>query len=425
MIFPLSLEEVSMNIARLTGGVIVLVLVATSVVNAQEWTQWRGPGRDGLVVSKYAPATWPASLKQTWRVEIGEGYSSPVVADGKVFVHGRRDPEEIVAAVNLSDGKLLWQQKYQAEFKKNQYAVEMAKGPNATPLVVGNRLFTLGVTGVVNAWDTATGKLLWTRDFSKSIDTSKMFCGTAASPLIVNGRVIVQIGSDIHGGQVLAVNPATGATEWEWRGLGPGYASPVVIELGGNQQIVTMTEGSIVSLDGKTGKELWSVPFPDEWHENIATPLWTGTHLVVSGTRQGTHGYTLAQTGGKWQATESWKNPDIAMYMSSPVFGDGLIYGHSSKRKGQFFAIDAKTGATRWVTEGREGEHASLLLTPQHVIFLTNGADLIVAKRGTPAFTVERRYEVAQGSTFASPVILGTNILVRDATGLMLLTFGQ
>ncbi|HEU4931276.1 MAG TPA: PQQ-binding-like beta-propeller repeat protein [Pyrinomonadaceae bacterium] len=414
-----------MDKARLISGIVVLLFVVTSSAKAQDWTQWRGPARDGSVVSKYAPATWPPSLKQTWRVEIGEGYSSPVVAGGKVFVHGRRDPEEIVASINLADGKLLWQQKYQAEFKKNQYAVEMAKGPNATPLVVGNRLFTLGVTGVLTAWDTATGKQLWTRDFSKSIDTSKLFCGTAASPLIVNGRLVVQIGSDIHGGQVHALNPATGATEWEWRGLGPGYASPVVIEVAGSQQIVTMTEGSIVSLDGKTGKELWSAPFPDEWHENSATPLWTGAQLIVSGTRQGTHAYTLAQTAGKWQATEIWKNPDIAMYMSSPVFGDGLVYGHSSKRKGQFFAIDAKTGAVRWTTEGREGEHASLLLTPQHVIFLTNGADLIVAKRGTPGFTVERRYEVAQASTFANPVILGTNILVRDATALMLLTFGQ
>lgn len=414
-----------MNKARLVTGLLPIIFVTAITARAQDWTQWRGPARDGSVVSKYAPATWPEELKQTWRVEIGEGYSSPVVAGGKVFVHGRKDPEEIVASISLADGKVLWQQKYQAEFKKNQYAVEMAKGPNSTPLVVGNRLFTLGVTGILNAWDTATGKLLWTKDFSKQIDTSKLFCGTAASPLLVNGRLVVQIGSDIYGGQVLALNPATGATEWEWRGLGPGYASPVLIDVGGSQQIVAMTEGSIVGLEGKTGKELWSVPFPDEWHENIATPLWTGTQLVVSGTRQGTHAYTLTQSEGKWQATESWKNPDIAMYMSSPVYGDGLIYGHSSKRKGQFFAIDAKTGAVRWATEGREGEHASLLLTPQHLVILTNGADLIIAKRGTPAFAVERRYEVAQGSTFASPVILGTNVLVRDTTGLVLLAFGK
>lgn len=402
--------------------VLLTVLVSASGASGQEWTQWRGPGRDGFVSEKNAPSAWPEKLERAWRVEIGEGYSSPVVAGGRAFVHGRRDPEEIVVAVNLADGKVIWEQKYQAAFKKNQYAVEMAKGPNSTPLVIGNRLFTLGVTGMLNAWDTASGKLLWTRDFSPSIDTSKLFCGTAASPLSVNGRVVVQVGSDIHGGKILGLDPASGATQWEWTGLGPGYASPVVIEVAKQPQIVTLTEGSIIGIDAKNGKELWSALFPDEWHENISTPLWTGTHLVVSGTRQGTHAYTLAQQNGKWQATETWKNPDVAMYMSSPVFGDGLIYAHSSKKKGQFVALDAKTGAVRWSTEGREGEHASLLLTPRHVVFLTNGADLIVAKRDTPAFTVERRYEVAEKSTWSMPVLLGSNILVRDATGLMLLT---
>jgi outer membrane protein assembly factor BamB len=402
---------------------LTLVLLTSAITaNAQEWSQWRGPARDGSVSAKNAPAKWPETFQRTWRVEIGEGYSSPVVANGRVFVHTRRDPEEIVSGINLADGKLLWQQKYQAVFNKNQYAVSMAKGPNSTPLVIGNRLFTLGVTGILNAWDTASGKVLWTRDFSKSIDTSKLFCGTAASPIAVDNRVVVQVGSDIHGGQILALNPGTGATEWEWKGLGPGYASPVVIDLGGTKQLVTMTEGSIVGIDAKNGKELWSVAFPDEWHENITTPLWTGTHLVVSGTRAGTHAYSLAQSGGKWQATEVWRNADVAMYMSSPVFGDGLIYGHSSKRKGQFVAVDAKTGAMKWATEGREGEHASLLLTPQHVIFLTNGADFIVVKRGTAAFDVEKRYEVAEAATWAVPVLLGSNVLVRDATGVMLLT---
>ena len=398
------------------------VLTSTITINAQEWSQWRGPARDGSVSGKNVPGKWPESFARLWRVEVGEGYSSPVVAGGRVFVHSRRDPEEIIVAINLADGKLVWEQKYKADFKKNQYAVQMAKGPNSTPLVVGNRLFTLGVTAVLNAWDTATGRLLWSRDFSKSIDTSKMFCGTAASPLAVDGRIVVQVGSDIHGGQILAVNPATGATEWEWSGLGPGYASPVVIDLGGARHLVTMTQGSIVGVDAKSGKELWSVVFPDEWHENITTPLWTGTHLVVSGTRAGTHAYSLAQSGSKWQATEVWKNADVAMYMSSPVFGDGLIYGHSSKKKGQFVAVDAKTGALKWATEGRAGEHASILLTPQHVVFLTNGADLIVAKRNTSTFAEERRYDVAEAATWAMPILLGPNVLVRDATGLMLLT---
>jgi outer membrane protein assembly factor BamB len=217
---------------------------------------------------------------------------------------------------------------------------------------------------------------------------------------------------------VLSLDPATGATAWEWKGAGPGYASPITIQTGSSKQIVIVTQESIVGLEAKSGKELWTIAFPDEWHENIMTPIWTGSNLIVSGTRQGTHSYSLAQTSGQWKASEVWQNKEVAMYMSSPVFGDGLIYAHSSKRKGQFVAMDVKTGTVKWATEGREGEQASLLLTPQHVLFLTNGADLIVTKRGQDKFAVERRYEVASSPTWAVPVLLGPDILVRDATSL-------
>jgi len=408
-------------------AIAILVTGLTTPAFGQDWSQWRGPTRDGIVPAASAPTSWPASLRRAWRVEIGEGYSSPIVSRGSVFVHGRKDPEEVVIAINLATGKVIWEQKYQADFKKNQYAVQMAKGPNATPLVIGNRLFTLGATGILNAWDTATGRQLWTKDFSKTVDTSQLFCGTAASPLAAGGRLVIQVGSDIHGGQILALEPSTGKVAWEWKGLGPGYASPLVIDIPGEKQrgktqIATLTEGSVVGLDAVTGQELWSAPFLDEWHENIVTPVWTGSHLVVSGTRQGTHAFTLSQTAGKWRATEVWKNADVAMYMSSPVYGDGLIYGLSSKKKGQFVALDARTGVVRWATEGREGDHASVLLTPHHLIYLTNGADLIVAQRGAAAFTVEKRYEVADAETWAMPVLLGSDLLVRDTTGLMRLT---
>jgi outer membrane protein assembly factor BamB len=425
----LELDRLTMRRMKtlITAALLVIGLAPAAI--AQDWNQWRGPSRDGIVSAASAPSSWPASFRRLWRVEIGEGYSSPVVSRGTAFIHSRKDPEEVVMAINLATGKVNWEQKYQADFKKNQYAVQMAKGPNSTPLVIGNRLFTLGVTGILNAWDTATGRALWSKDFSKTVDTSKLFCGTAASPIEVAGRVVVQIGSDLHGGQILALEPSTGKVSWEWKGLGPGYASPLVINIAvknqpGIKQLVTLTEGSIVGLDAVSGQELWSAPFPDEWHENIATPVWTGTHLVVSGTRQGTHAFALSQTASKWQATEVWKNPEVAMYMSSPVYGDGLIYGFSARKKGQFVAVDANSGVLRWATEGREGDHASVLLTPRHLVYLTNGADLIVAARGATGFTVEKRYEVAESATWAVPVFLGSDLLVRDATGLMRLTAG-
>jgi outer membrane protein assembly factor BamB len=190
--------------------------------SGQDWTQWRGPARDGMIPAAVVPKTWPTAVERGWSVEIGEGFSSPVVSNGRVFTHSRHDPDEIVTAIDLATGRVAWQQKYVSEFKKNQYATQMAKGPNSTPIVVGSRLITLGVTGVLTAWNVADGSVAWRNDYSASIDTSKLFCGTAMSPMIENGALIVQVGSDVHGGRVLAIDPATGKERWSSKGPGPG-----------------------------------------------------------------------------------------------------------------------------------------------------------------------------------------------------------
>ena len=404
---------------RLIVPVSLAALLATASLAAQGWPQWRGPARDATVAAADAPAAWPAAFARAWRVDVGEGYASPVVGAGLVFVHTRKDPQEVVTAVDARTGAVKWQQSYSANFTKNQYASKMAKGPNATPLLAGPRLYTLGASGHLIAWDVAGGKQLWMQDYSPRIDTSKLFCGTAASPIIVDGRLIVQVGSDVRNGSVLALDAASGKTIWEWKGPGPGYATPVPITIGKTSMLVAMTNSSIVGINSANGTQLWTVPFPDEWHENIVTPIWTGSELIVSGIRQGTHAYRLSEKGGAWSAAEAWKNADVAMYMSTPVVADGLIYGLSYKRKGQFVAVDVKTGVTKWATEGREAEHASALLLPRHVVFLTNAGALVVAKRSATGFEAEKKYELAGSSeTWALPVFVGGDLIVKDATGL-------
>src|SRR5688572_6035250 len=396
-----------------------IVMASASIASAQEWSQWRGPARDGVIPSAVIPKQWPAAVKRGWSVEIGEGYSSPVVANGRAFVHSRRDPDEIVTAIDLATGKVAWQQKYTSEFKKNQYATQMAKGPNSTPLVVGSRLFTLGVTGILTAWNTADGTIAWRQDYSSSIDTSKLFCGTAMSPMLEGGSLIVQVGSDVHGGRVLALDPATGKERWSWKGLGPGYASPLAVTIEGLRQIITLTNGSIVGIDAANGASLWSIPFPDDWHENIVSPVWTGSLLIVSGTRQGTHAYSIARSGGKWAPQQIWKNADLTMYTVSPVFADGVLYGMSNKRRGHFVALDAATGAIKWATQGRDGNHASILQTKDHLLFLTDGAVLIVAGRSPEAFKEVKRYELGTGATWTLPVMLPDGLLVREANSVV------
>jgi outer membrane protein assembly factor BamB len=423
----------------LSKSLAAILLIASSSValHARQWSEWRGPTRNGIVPAALVPAAWPEKPSLKWKQEVGEGYSSPVVAGGRVFVHSRRDPDEVVSAFDLATGKPIWSKAYPAAFSKNQYAVQMAKGPNSTPVVSNGRLFTLGMSAVLSSWDVATGELKWRKDWSKEIDTSKLFTGTAMSPIVDGNLLIVHIGDDGEGA-FRAFDPLTGTEKWSLPGHGPGYASPIVTTIGGVRHLVTMTDKAVVGVEATTGKLLWHIAFPDEWNENIVTPTVAGDVLVVSGTRKGTFGYRIQQAppslanqgelrraGESWTAQQLWQNTDHPMYMSSPVADGSFVYGLSSKRKGQIFCLDARTGVAKWATEGRAAMNASLLSAGPNLIILTTDGDLLVATRSPEKFEELRRYKVADSQTWAHPVLLGRELIVRDATSIALWSVSQ
>jgi outer membrane protein assembly factor BamB len=379
------------------------------------WPQWRGPARAGVLTAAESPAMWPPELKKAWSVEVGEGYSSPIAGDGRVFVHARRDPDEVVTAIDLATGKVAWSQKYAAPTSKNPYAKQMAKGPYSTPLLADGRLYTLGTTAILSAWNASTGALLWRKDFSSRVDTSKLFCGTAMSPLRTESGVIVHVGDD-RAGSVVALDLATGREKWTTGVQGPGYASPIEIALAGTPQVVTMTTRSVIGVETSSGRLLWEFPFDDEWNENIVTPVATLDGAIVSGVRQGTRRLVITKADDTWTARAAWHTPDVAMYMSSPVLAQGTLFGHSSKRKGQFVAIDPETGRLRWTTEGRSAPGASVVAAGRHLVFLTTDAQMIVTPVDAGSYQEIRRYTVAPSSIYAHPIVLRDRVIVRDAS---------
>jgi outer membrane protein assembly factor BamB len=272
----------------------------------------------------------------------------------------------------------------------------------------------MGATAIVTAWDAETGRVAWRRDFSGLVDFSQLFCGTAASPVMAHGLAVVQVGSDVHGGTIAGLDPATGETRWEWRGPGPGYASPAVIEAGGVSQILTLTNESVIGLDARTGQELWTTSFPNAYHENIATPVWTGSLLVASNKEQGTVAYRLTQVDDGWQVREVWRTTTASLYMSSPVVADGTLFGFSDKRRGSFVAIDLDTGEPLWHTEGREATQAGLLIVGRHVVALTDEARLIVAPRDAGAFAPIHEYDLGVGPTWGVPILTGGDLILRE-----------
>jgi outer membrane protein assembly factor BamB len=403
---------------------IIPLVLASSVVLSAQWPQWRGPHRDGVVAAAFVPAAWPEKPARMWTQTVGEGYSTPVAADGRVFVHSRKDPEEVVTAFDLATGKPVWTASYQSTFNKNQYAKDMSKGPFSTPVLANGRLFTLGTSAVLTSFDAATGAVKWRKDWSKEVDTSKMFTGTAMSPVIAGGLLIVHVGDD-RKGAFRAFDPLTGVEKWSLPGHGPGYASPVVREIKTSSgkpmnQLITMTDKAVVGVDAAAGTALWTIPFPDEWNENIVTPVFAGDVVVISGTRKGTFGYRLEQKGNAWTATQAWHNTDVPMYMSSPVADGNYVYGFSSKRKGQFFCLDATTGKVAWTTDGRGGTNAAIQSAGPNLVVLTTDGDLLVVKRNPVKYEELRRYDMSESETWAQPVLLKDRILIRDATSIAL-----
>ncbi len=417
-----------MSKRRLLTSSFLLAILAlplpTEIVFAQDWTQWRGTNRDGAVNNFTAPALWPKSLTLKWKVPTGSGFSSPLVYQDRIFLHTRNEEKglELVTCLDLNSGKTLWEQSYPVAFTKNQYAVKMGKGPNSTPLLHDGKLYTLGVTAVFSCFDAKSGKLLWRKDYSRQIDTSKLFCGTAMSPMIDQGSVIVQIGDDRQG-SIIAFDAKKGGEKWRWDGDGPGYASPIAAEFGGVRQIIALTDKSVVGVMASNGKLLWKMPFPDEWNENIVTPIVFQDLLIISGVRRGTLAVKVTKSNDQWSTDQVWSNKSIAMYMNSPVLIDGLLYGLSHLRKGQFFCLEARTGKVLWTTEGREGENAAILKSGDSYFVLTSDASLIVARKNDKQFEQIARYQVADSITWSSPVILNNHILVKDASNVSLWVF--
>ena len=383
----------------------------------ESWRQWRGPSRNGVLAADEAPSAWPAQLTKGWTTTVGEGYSSPIASADRVFVHARRDPDETVSAIDLGTGAVAWTRTYPAPTEKNPYAKTMAKGPYSTPLLADGRLFTLGTTAVASAWNAATGALAWRRDFSARIDTSKLFCGTAMSPLMTRHGLVIHVGDD-RGGSIMTLDPATGKDKWTTAVAGPGYASPVELTLAGSPQVVTLTTKSVIGVDAVSGALLWEFPFNDEWNENIVTPIPMPDGVIVSGVRQGTRRLVVAKTGGALAVKEKWHTPEVTMYMSSPVLARGTIFGHSTRRKGQFVAIDPETGTLRWSTEGRNASSAAVVAAGDHLVFLTTEGQLIVSPIDPAKFAEERRYPVADSATYAHPIVLRDRVIVRDQSTL-------
>jgi outer membrane protein assembly factor BamB len=384
---------------------------------AQDWPQWRGPNRDGAVASFREPAAWPQALKQQWRLDVGLGYATPLIVGQRLFVFTRQGEEEVMSALDATSGKVLWRSAYSAPFEMVRATARHGAGPKSTPTFANGRLFTLGMTNIVTAFDAATGKQLWQKPATKAQPAFH----TAMSPLVDGDVMIVHVGGP-GDGALTAFDVASGDVRWAWRGDSPAYGSPIVADIGGVRQVVTFTHRNLVGVSRSDGQLLWSRPFRTPSDTTSQTPIMFRDTIIQNGRENGVTAFRIVRRDSEWTTEDIWQTKDVSMHLSNGVVVDGVLYGLSHLNAGQYFAVDLASGRVLWKSEPRQAENAGMVRAGNTIFSLEDDGELVVIKAARDAMNVVRRYDLSDNETWAQPAISGERVYVKDVSQLTLWT---
>ena len=243
--------------------------------------------------------------------------------------------------------------------------------------------------------------------------------GPKSTPAFANGRLYT-LGM---GGIVTAFDASNGSVKWSWNGDGPSYASPIVADIAGVRQVITLTQDNVVGVSAADGRLLWRRPFKTEFTQNIITPVLIGNTVIIAGYQQPTFALRIVRTGDQWSTDEAWRNDMVSLYMSNGVVIGDQLFSLSQRNSGQYVLLDVKSGKTAWTGKPREAMNAAIAKSGTLVFALEDNATLVVGRVASGRFEELKRYTVAMSSTWAQPAISGSRIFVKDTNTLALWTF--
>src|SRR6185369_6647346 len=335
------------------------------------WTNFRGPRRDGRYEEANISTNWPANgLPVVWKQPVGVGHASFVVADNKAYTIEQRRSQEVVAAYDMNNGRELWTQKWNAEFDDST-----GDGPRATPTWDAGRLYALGATGELRCLDANSGAVIWGKNILSDNQAKNLPWAMAASPLIVDDKVIVLPGGT-SGKSVVAYNKNSGAPVWRVLNDTQAYVSPMLVELAGKRQIVVVSASRVVGLAPENGALLWDYPWDTDNGINVSQPIMVDRNrfFISSGYGKGAALVEVKGSGNTFTASKVWENTNMKNKFNSSVLYNGYIYG-----------LDENTGERKW-KNGRYG-YGQIILAGSHLIVTSDQGDVALVKATPSEYT--------------------------------------
>jgi len=311
-----------MKSRRVSQSWVIAAVLGLNVCGAEaaDWPNWRGPNHDGVSLETGWSTDWPADGPEVlWEAAIGTGFSSIAVANGRVYTMGNINNTDIVWCLDAATGDEIWKHRYAAPLDDKNYE----GGPNATPTVDGDRVYTLSKRGMVFCLDAGTGAVVWSKDLHKDFGIKWPDWGLSGSALVLEDMVVFNAGTS-----GIAFDKATGALVWQSGKKPSGYATPMAFRQAGRKRLAIFASKSLVAVDAKTGEEAWSYPWKTSWNVNAATPIVSGETMFISSG----YGKGCALLGIDGEGVrEIHVNRSMRNQCNNSVLWRGYVYGNDGQ----------------------------------------------------------------------------------------------
>ena len=395
-----------------------LIVSCAITARAGDWPQFLGPARSGAAAAdEQVAAKWPADAPPiVWTKTLGQGFSGPVVSDGKLVVFHREGADAVVECCDAATGKQRWAAKYPTNYRDD---FGFDEGPRSTPAIAGGRVYTFGAEGMLSCWNLADGGKVWSVDVRERFKSDKGFFGPACSPLVDGDLVILHVGGKEAAG-VVAFDARDGTARWKSTDDEAGYASPVAATVNGRRMILCFTREGLVGLAPADG----AVKFRFPWRSrsdasvNAATPLVVGDQVFLSAS-YGTGAVLLRMREGAppqevWSGDESLSN-----HYATSVHRDGFLYGFDGRQEQtpRLRCVEWATGKVRWTKE--DFGAGTLLLAGGRLVILTEKGEVVIANALPEKFEETARARVIKSECRAHPALANGFLYARDKDALV------
>ena len=399
---------------------ILLLGTVADAARAADWPQWHGPTRDGrAAATEPALNSLPKELNPVWRIAVGSGHSSPVVAAGRLLYLDEDGRHETAHLLDAATGRELWRTPFADRFED-----EWGAGPRSTPLIDGDRAYVQACSGEFRCLNVADGKVLWGVSFEK--DFGVKFHGARGAESLVAARrgnngspvadgdaVIVPVGST-NGASLVCFEKRTGTIQWKTGKEDAAYSSPMIATLAGTRQVVYFSADSLSGFERATGRLLWRQPLRTAARRHAATPVIMEDTVAVNSHTLGTLGFRITRSGDAFTVTESWANRALKINLATPLFTAGHLFSQGPDR--DYVCVDGATGRLKWSQPGfgqTRRDYASTILVGNKLLVLTEQGTLILIWGTAERYTELGRLQVC-GNTWSFPALADGRLFVRD-----------